>query len=217
MQRTSDVKTYFTQRARLFDALYEGETATSRAFNRVFRRPMLTRYVYTLEALGNLQGKRILDVGCGAGRYAAELAKGGALVTGIDFSEEMLIMAGERLREAGLNDKVTLIAGDFVPWSQTRSREFDTAIAMGVLDYVEDAPAFIARMAQVADTVIASFPRPTPVRMPLRKLRYALRNCPVHFYRQGQVEAMYRAAGLSDLTVRALGGAGYWVEGRRPR
>lgn len=221
MQKTSEVKTYFTDRARLFDALYEGETAFSRGFNRLFRRPMLERYVLTLEGIGSPAGKRILDVGCGSGRYAIELVRAGAEVTGVDFSEEMIRMAEARIAEAGVKDRVRLVAGDFITWSEGQMpkagarRPFDIAFAMGVLDYVEDAPGFVARMAQLADSVIISFPRPTPVRMPLRKLRYALRNCPVHFYRRPALEEMYRRAGLGRLTVKPLGGAGYWVMGER--
>ncbi|MEZ5775851.1 MAG: class I SAM-dependent methyltransferase [Hyphomicrobiaceae bacterium] len=220
MQKTADVRTYFTERARLFDALYEGETGFSRRFNEIFRRPMLERYVLTLEGLGRLEGRRILDVGCGSGRYAVELARGGAFVTGVDFSPEMIAMANERIAamradNPALADRVSLVAGDFLEWSAGMGRKFDAAFAMGVLDYVEDAKGFIARMAEVADEVIASFPRPTAVRMPLRKLRYAMRNCPVHFYRQAEVEAMYRAAGLDEVTVRPLGGAGFWVHGQR--
>lgn len=213
LQRTAEVKTYFTERARLFDALYDGETGVSRAFNRVFRAPMLERYVLTLEGLGALPGKRVLDVGCGSARYTVELAKAGAIVTGIDFSDAMIGMAAARVAASGVKDSVDLVAGDFLAWSEGKGRLFDAAFAMGVLDYVDDAPAFIARMANVSREVIASFPRPTPVRMPLRKLRYALRNCPVHFFRRDDIEAMYRAAGCRDIVVKPLGGAGWWVHG----
>jgi len=221
MQKTSEVKSYFTERARLFDALYEDESEFSRVFNRIFRRAMLERYVYTLEALGDLQAKHVLDVGCGSGRYAVELARAGARVTGIDFSPEMIEMAWARLTgPAGdgteLAQRVDLVSGDFATWSGAEGRHFDAVFAMGVLDYVADAPAFIARMAELGETVIASFPRPTPLRMPLRKLRYSLRNCPVYFYRRAKIEEMFRAAGLADIVTRHLGGAGYWVQGRRP-
>jgi ubiquinone/menaquinone biosynthesis C-methylase UbiE len=215
MQRTTDVKTYFTDRAQLFDALYDDDTNVSRAFNKVFRRPMFTRYVFTLGALGDLEGRKILDVGCGSGRYSVELARAGAEVVGVDFSEEMLSMARRRAEEAGVTDKTTFISGDFTTWAAEAGTHFDAAFAMGVLDYVDDAPGFIKMMADVADEVIASFPTPTPVRMPLRKLRYSIRNCPVYFYWRGEIEDMYRAAGLNNLDTRRLGFGGYWVHGRR--
>ncbi len=215
MQQTAKVQTYFTDRARLFDALYEEENAATRAFNKVFRRPMFTRYVLTLGALGDLKGRRILDVGCGSGRYAVELALAGAEVVGIDFSPEMLVMANERARAAGVQDRVTFIEGDFIKWAGQVEKRFDVAFAMGVLDYVDDAPGFIKMMADVADEVIASFPSPTPVRMPLRKLRYKMRGCPVYFYWRSEIERMYRGASLNNLDVRPLGLGGFWVHGRR--
>lgn len=215
MQRTTDVKTYFTDRAQLFDALYDDDTATARAFNKVFRRPMFTRYVLTLAALGELPGRKILDVGCGSGRYSVELARAGAEVVGVDFSEEMLSMARKRAEDAGVTDRTTFISGDFTQWAADAGTHFDAAFAMGVLDYVDDAPGFIRMMADVADEVIASFPTPTPVRMPLRKLRYSLRNCPVYFYWRGEIEDMYRAAGLQQLDVQRLGFGGYWVHGKK--
>lgn len=215
MQRTTDVKTYFTDRAQLFDALYDDDTSMSRAFNKVFRRPMFTRYVYTLGGLGDLEGRKILDVGCGSGRYSIELARSGAEVVGVDFSDEMLAMARTRAKEAGVEDRTTFISGDFTTWARETDQHFDAAFAMGVLDYIDDAPGFIRMMADVADEVIASFPTPTPVRMPLRKLRYSMRNCPVYFYWRGEIEDMYRAAGLTRLDVRRLGFGGYWVHGRK--
>ena len=157
----------------------------------------------------------MLDIGCGGGRYAIELARAGAEVTAIDFSPEMIAMARERAHAAGLAHRITLVEGDFLTWSESPRGSFDAAIALGVLDYVADAEAFIERMSEVANSVIASFPRPTAVRMPLRKLRYAMRGCPVYFYRRSAVEQLYEAAGLTELDLRPLGRAGYWAHGRR--
>ncbi|MEZ5926760.1 MAG: methyltransferase domain-containing protein [Hyphomicrobiaceae bacterium] len=213
IQKTSEVKTYFTDRARLFDSHYEGETAFERRFNSVFRKPMFDRFVYTLEGIGDAKGKRVLDIGCGSGRYCVEIAKAGGLVTGIELSAEMLKMAEERVRAAGVADRVELLEADFVAWAdQQTGRAFDVAFAMGVLDYVEDAPAFIQRMGKVARTAMASFPKPTLVRMPLRKMRYGLRNCPVHFYRDGEIRDMFAKAGLTKLDIRPMG-PGYFVTG----
>jgi 2-polyprenyl-3-methyl-5-hydroxy-6-metoxy-1,4-benzoquinol methylase len=42
------------------------------------------------ELCGSVQGLRVLDLGCGAGCFAREMAKRGAAVTGLEFSPEML-------------------------------------------------------------------------------------------------------------------------------
>jgi len=45
---------------------------------------------------GPAHGKRVLDAGCGEGYLCRKLARLGARVTGVDFSKEMLAIAGER-------------------------------------------------------------------------------------------------------------------------
>ena len=51
--------------------------------------------------LGADRSKRILDIGCGTGRHAIELAKRGYRVTGFDLSEGQLRLAEKkRLRPA---------------------------------------------------------------------------------------------------------------------
>jgi len=45
---------------------------------------------------------KIIDIGCGTGRHAIELAKRGYNVTGIDLSESQLARAREKAKEAGV-------------------------------------------------------------------------------------------------------------------
>ncbi len=45
---------------------------------------------------------KIIDIGCGTGRHAIELAKRGYNVTGVDLSEDQIKRAREKSREAGL-------------------------------------------------------------------------------------------------------------------
>ncbi len=52
-----------------------------------------------ISLLGNIDGKTILDIGCGDGYFCAELAKHGAQVTGLDGSENMLSVARKRYPE----------------------------------------------------------------------------------------------------------------------
>jgi len=55
------------------------------------------------EELNLPKGSLILDVGCGTGRHAIELAKRGYKVTGIDISKEMLKEAKKRCREEAVS------------------------------------------------------------------------------------------------------------------
>ncbi len=58
---------------------------------------------YTLEQLGDVSGKSILDLGCGEGGYARELARRNANVVAIDCSEFFINYAKAKAQEEGLN------------------------------------------------------------------------------------------------------------------
>ncbi len=53
-------------------------------------------------AASGVEGKRVLDIGCGTGLLSAKLAKQGAVVTGIDLSKEMLEVAEQRVTALSL-------------------------------------------------------------------------------------------------------------------
>ncbi len=53
--------------------------------------------------LGGDRSKRILDIGCGTGRHAIELARRGYRVTGLDLSESQLRQARRKAAEAGVS------------------------------------------------------------------------------------------------------------------
>jgi SAM-dependent methyltransferase len=78
-------------------------------------------------------GDRVVDLGCGTGRHAVLLAQRGMRVTGVDLSPEMLAIARERAREAGVSD-LELHLGD-VRDVRLETR-FDIALLMfAVLGY----------------------------------------------------------------------------------
>lgn len=70
-------------------------------------------YKYTKESKSNdvlefisskmdLSGKKILDIGCGAGRFLLPLVKAGAFVTGIDIAEDMIYYSEKTLTESDI-------------------------------------------------------------------------------------------------------------------
>jgi len=81
---------------------------------------------FVLEELRLPPGSHILDVGCGTGRHAVELARRGYQVTGVDISSGMLAEAEKAAREADV--EVELIHADATQF--TSDRLFDAAICL---------------------------------------------------------------------------------------
>ena len=77
-----------------------------------------------LQAYARRTGGPLLELGCGTGRALIPLARAGFKVTGVDISPEMLRIAGEKVKAAGLHRKVTLIQGDYTETPATGSFKF---------------------------------------------------------------------------------------------
>jgi SAM-dependent methyltransferase len=97
--------------------------------------------------LGDVGGLTALDVGTGTGRGALILARRGARVTGVDASVEMLKVAEERARDAGL--PVTFAPGD-AHALDFPDRSFDVAVCLRVLMHAPDWKACLAELCRVA-------------------------------------------------------------------
>ena len=86
------------------------------------------QFVHSL--INGREGSNVLDVGCGDGRHAVELAKLGAHVTGLDNSLPLLLAAAQAQDGVEFeHGRVEFIHGDMrrLP----RDREFDAVICIG--------------------------------------------------------------------------------------
>jgi len=125
-------------------------------------------------------------------------------VLGVDISGLMVREATELAARAEVPDRCQFRALDFS--DMLVGRKFDMVAALGVFDYVEEPIAFLRHMSLFAKRVIyGSFPGWTLLRSPLRKLRYAVRGCPTHFYRRSEVEALFETIGFGRFACRTLG------------
>jgi len=93
-------------------------------------------------------GERILDVGCGTGRYALELASRGVDAVGVDPSVAMLAVATARCAPNGNPAYVRGIA-EHLPFA---SEAFDALICVTTLEFVRDVDAALLEAARVTKT-----------------------------------------------------------------
>jgi len=173
------------------------------------RRAIFERVALTLKEFREWRDFTILDVGCGSGRNDVALVNSGAArVVGIDFSERMLEIARGFSRSHGTTTKCEFVRGDFV--SHNFDQSFDAVIALGFFDYIGAAEDALRRMISLSRyKVIASFPKRSMIRAPLRKLRYALKGCPVYFYTRDRLTHICRRLGLKDFQVLPCTSAGF--------
>lgn len=182
---------YFDTHAVDFDSIYEDASkgALRRLRDRLSRGTVIKRLDYVMAFARREQPATVLDVGCGAGRFDLPLAGRGAHVTGLDFAEEMIALATQRAQAAGLGERCTFLATDYLSWKAPAP--FDLTLACGVFDYVSDPKPLMEKMPKdTAGTLILSFPKKWHPLVPLRAWRLKREGCPVFFYTRRQVEVL---------------------------
>src|SRR6266478_7782027 len=81
-------------------------------------------------------GTRVLDVGCGVGRWSRLLAARGARVTGVDLSPTMIAQAQRRAAAAGLADRCSFRVQDLSKLGL--EGQFDVVLGVTVLQHILD-------------------------------------------------------------------------------
>ena len=89
-----------------------------------------------LRLLGNLAGKRVLELGCGGAQCSIAFAKQGAIAIGVDFSAEQLAFARRLCEREGV--RVELHQGDLADLAMVRAESIDLAFSSYSFGYVED-------------------------------------------------------------------------------
>ena len=93
--------------------------------DQVARTGMLDSWM--LDALGNVEGKSAIDIGCGEGRFSRLLSQLVASVTGVDLTEALIA------RARAMSTGETYMLGDAENLNDVESESFDIAVSYIVL------------------------------------------------------------------------------------
>lgn len=202
--RKKEVSEFFHSYSADFDAIYGGKnTFLNRLVNRFFRKSMRLRYVKTIEGCSPIEGKTVIDIGCGPGHYGITLAKRGAKrVVGLDFAEGMLELARKRAAEAGVADRCEFVMGDFRQYAPPVP--FDYAIVMGFMDYIADPRDVVEKVRSMTRCkAFFSFPAAGGFLAWQRKLRYRKR-CDLFMYTESQVRDLFSGLNHHGIDVERI-------------
>jgi 2-polyprenyl-6-hydroxyphenyl methylase/3-demethylubiquinone-9 3-methyltransferase len=103
------------------------------------------RLNWILEHTGPLNGKKVIDVGCGGGILAESLANQGAQVTGIDLAEKSLQVARLHGLESGVTVNYQAISAEEM--AAKEAGQYDIVTCMEMLEHVPDPGAIIQACA----------------------------------------------------------------------
>lgn len=101
-----------------------------------------------VESLAPLDGRQVLDVGCGGGILAESMAARGAEVVGIDLAEKPLGVARLHRLESGVAVDYRLVAAEALAREDPAS--FDVVTCMEMLEHVPDPASTIGACAALA-------------------------------------------------------------------
>lgn len=94
-----------------------------------------------------LEGKRVLDVGCGGGILTESIARQGAVTFGIDASEQMVRAANAHAGQSGLT--ITYLTKKIEQLSAFFDTGFDVILCMELLEHVPDYTSIIKACAEI--------------------------------------------------------------------
>lgn len=104
------------------------------------------RVEYIEQHCNGLEGKKVLDIGCGGGILAEALAANGAKVTGIDLAEKSLNIANMHLHESDLEVDYQLISAEEM--AEKNPQQYDVVTCLEMLEHVPDPASIIKAASQ---------------------------------------------------------------------
>jgi ubiquinone/menaquinone biosynthesis C-methylase UbiE len=96
-----------------------------------------------LRVLGDVSGKKVLDIACGEGYFSGLLSEHGAKVTGLDIGEELIEIAKQKYKKPAFHHMRAEDVGTL------KREQFDIAICVLALQNIEDVKAVFQGVASI--------------------------------------------------------------------
>lgn len=199
----------FESKAGIWDDIYSGERGKLRSlWNRLTRGNIRRRHDFAVQALSPLEGKRLLDAGCGSGRSSVDLAERGAReVVGLDLAAAMLALARKLAAEREVEERCRFLEGGIL--EHVTDEPYDGVLALGVFDYLPDMAQYLSHLASLSKgPVVVSFPSAWAFRAPVRWVWWKLHGVTVRYWTRRGVEALCREAGVEIETLESTQAGG---------
>jgi 2-polyprenyl-6-hydroxyphenyl methylase/3-demethylubiquinone-9 3-methyltransferase len=172
--------------------------------------PVRLAYV---ETGGALDGRKVVDVGCGGGLLAEAMAARGARVVGLDLADELLSVARLHALEAGVQVDYRLESAE--AHAAGHAGHYDVVTCMEMLEHVPDPAAVVAALGALVrpggDVFVSTLNRtPRAYLMAVLGAEYVLRLLPTgthtyaKFIRPSELAAWARDAGLARVDIAGL-------------
>jgi 2-polyprenyl-6-hydroxyphenyl methylase/3-demethylubiquinone-9 3-methyltransferase len=166
-----------------------------------------------IKSFVSLEGKKVVDVGCGGGILAESISQSGADTTGIDLSEKALKVAELHALEVGANLTYRSISAEDL--ADEQAEQYDVVTCMEMLEHVPDPASVVracAKLCKPGGTLFFSTlnRNPKSYLFAIVGAEYLLKLLPkgtheyAKFIKPSELVAFTRQAGLEMLGMKGL-------------
>jgi len=166
-----------------------------------------------LKSFVNIEGKNVLDVGCGGGILTESMAQSGANTTGIDLSEKALKVADLHALEVGARVHYRSIAVEAL--AEEQAEQYDVVTCMEMLEHVPDPASVVracAKLCKPGGTLFFSTLNRSPKSylFAIIGAEYLLKLLPkgtheyAKFIKPSELVAFTRQAGLTIMGIKGI-------------